>query len=52
MMKHIPLRLRAAWLGRKIQYYYYKYILRLDIVGFRRGIPVIRSKYLVEDEKE
>ena len=32
------------WL--RIKFWWYKYIRRLDIVGFYRGVPVIRTKYL------
>jgi len=37
------------WL--RIKFYWYKYIRRLDIIGFFMGVPIIRSKYL-EEEKE
>ena len=28
----------------------YKYILKLDIVGFYSGVPIIRTKYLVSED--
>lgn len=36
---------RWRWL-RFVRFYWYKYICRLDIIGFYMGVPIIRSKYL------
>lgn len=33
----------------KLKYIWYKYVRRLDMVGFFMGIPVIRTKYLVSE---
>ena len=33
-----------------IKFYWYKWIRRKDIVGFYRGIPVVRMKRLVDEE--
>ena len=30
----------------------YKYVLKLDIVGFYKGVPIIRSKYLVPESDD
>jgi len=40
---------RWRWL-RYIRFYWYKYIRRLDIIGFFMGVPIIRSKYLVAEK--
>jgi len=39
---------RWHWL-RWIRFYWYKYIRRLDIMGFFMGVPIIRSKWLVPE---
>lgn len=39
---------RWRWL-RYVRFYWYKYIRRLDIIGFFMGVPIIRSKYLVPE---
>lgn len=41
---------RWRWL-RFIRFYWYKYIRRLDIIGFFMGVPVIRGKLLEVDTK-
>ena len=38
---------RKLWLI--IKFYYYKWIRRMDIIGFYSGVPVIRDKNLEID---
>lgn len=40
----------SRWL--RIKFYWYKYVKRLDIIGFYSGIPIIRTKYLEPDPEE
>ena len=37
----------SLWL--RIKFYWYKYIRRLDIIGFFDGVPMVRTKYLEEE---
>lgn len=33
-----------------VKFYWYKYIRRLDIIGFFAGLPIVRTKYLESEE--
>ncbi len=45
--KPAPIR-RGGWRLR-VKFYWYKYVRRIEIVGFFGGIPIIRTKYLEEE---
>ncbi len=47
-----PLKLRSRQWRLYIKYCWYKYIRRLDIIGFFAGVPIVRTKYLVEESKK
>ncbi len=46
-----PLKLRSRQWRLYIKYCWYKYIRRLDIIGFYDGVPIVRTKYLEEVSK-
>jgi len=35
-----------------LKFYWYKWIKKLDIIGFYAGVPIIRAKYLEEDKEK
>ncbi len=47
----IWLLFRKGYWKRLYLWVKYKYVLKLDIVGFYRGVPIIRSKYLVPESE-
>jgi len=42
----IPIRFDKFGWKLRIKFWWYKYIRKLDIVGFYDGIPIIRTRYL------
>ena len=43
--------LRERKLKLLLKWCWYKYVRRIDIMGFYDGVPIVRTNYLVEESK-